>query len=420
MARIACLDLDTFFVSVERLLDPSLVGRPVVIGGDPRGRGVVTSASYEVRAYGVRSGMSAWEASRLAPHAIFRPPRHGIYGEWAARVRTIAERRTPLVQTASIDEFFLDFRGCERLWALPTDATPEDTVLRVCTLIRGDVFAETGLPCSLGIGRTRSLAKMATGKAKPAGVWLVRPGQEEAFVRPLPVRKLPGLGPVAEAALAEAGIVTLGQLLDPPAEGEGSLAAAWAARLREAMEGEPPPLAPDRPAFREHDPRGATDGSISNERTFHADLADRRLVREQVRGLVERVAWRVRQREVLARTLTLKLRYADFHTITRGTTGPPTDDERRLLERATMLLDTAWTRPAPIRLVGIQLSNLVLPGPQLALPSSRRARPAPSRAIDAVRARFGYDAIRLGAALHAEPPGLGAAAGGLAGMRRTP
>ncbi len=408
MARIACLDLDTFFVSVERLLDPSLVGQPVIVGGDPRGRGVVTSASYEVRAYGVRSGMSAWEAARMAPHAIFRPPRHGIYGDWASKVRTIAERRTPLVQTASIDEFFLDFRGCERLWERPDDPSREDTILRVCTEIRDAVRAETGLPCSLGIGRTRSLAKMASGRAKPAGVWLVRPGEEERFVRPLPVRRLPGLGPVAEAELAAAGIVTLGQLLDVPPDAPRSLAAGWAARLREVMDGEPPPLAPDRPAFREHDPRGDTGGSISNERTFHADLDDRRRVLEQVRALVERVAWRVRQREVLARTLTLKLRYSDFHTITRGTTGPPTDDERRLLERAAHLLDLAWTRRSAIRLVGIALSNLVLPGPQLALPSRPHERPPPGRAIDAVRARFGYDAIRMGAA---ESRGPGTAAG---------
>jgi nucleotidyltransferase/DNA polymerase involved in DNA repair len=238
---------------------------------------------------------------------------------------------------------------------------------------------------------------MATGRAKPAGVWLVRPGEEEAFVRPLPVRRLPGLGPVAEQQLGALGITTLGQLLDRPPEPDGSVAGAWAARLREAIEAAPVALAPDRPAFREHDPRGATDGSISNERTFHADLGDRRLVLEQVRSLVERVAWRVRQREVLARTLTLKLRYTDFHTITRGITGPPTDDERRLLERATRLLDVAWTRKAAVRLVGIALSNLVLPGPQLALPSPG-SRPPPARAIDAVRARFGYDAVRLGAA----------------------
>src|SRR5688572_12957000 len=329
MARIACLDLDTFFVSVERLLDPSLVGVPLIIGGDPRGRGVVTSASYEVRALGVRSGMSAWEAAKLAPHAVFRPGRHGVYSDYAARVRTIAERATPQVQTASIDEFFLDFRGCERLWSRPEDLTPEDTVARVCREVRDTVLAEIGLPCSLGIGRTRSLAKMASGRAKPAGVHLVRPGEEEPFVRPLPVRRLPGLGPVAEQQLGAPGITTLGELLDLPPDLDESMGVGWAARLRDAIEGAPVALAPDRPAFREHDPRGATDGSISNERTFHADLGDRRLVLEQVRSLVERVAWRVRQREVLARTLTLKLRYADFHTITRGITGPPTDDERR-------------------------------------------------------------------------------------------
>jgi DNA polymerase-4 len=398
MARIACLDLDTFFVSVERLLDPSLVGVPLIIGGDPKGRGVVTSCSYEVRTFGVRSGMSAWEAAKLAPDAVFRPGRHGVYGDYAARVRTVAERSTPLVQTASIDEFFLDFRGCERLWARPDDPTLEDTVARVCREIRDTVLAEVGLPCSLGIGRTRSLAKMASGKAKPAGVWLVRPGEEEAFVRPLPVRKLPGLGPVAASHVNAAGITTLGELLDLPSGPLRARFGGWGARLRDVMHGAPPELRPDRPAFREHDPRGAVDGGISNEHTFHADLGDRDAVWTELRALVERVAWRVRQRGVLARTVALKLRYADFHTLTRSSTGPPTDDERQLMDRVTALLDAAWTRRRALRLVGVGLSNLELPGPQLQLPARPGSRPALGVAIDAVRARFGYEAVRLGRA----------------------
>jgi DNA polymerase-4 len=272
--------------------------------------------------------MSAWEAARLAPEAVFRPGRHGVYGDYAARVKSIAERATPQVQTASIDEFFLDFRGTERLWARPGDATPEDTLARVCRDIRDTVLAEVGLPCSLGLARTRSLAKMASGRAKPAGVWLVRPGEEEAFVRPLPVRKLPGLGPVAEGHLAEAGITTLGQLLDLPPGPLRARFGHWEARIREAMYGAPPELRPDRPAFQEHDPHGSVDGGISNERTFHADLHDREAVWVQVRALVERVAWRVRQRGALARTVSLKLRYTDFHTLTRSSTGPATDDER--------------------------------------------------------------------------------------------
>jgi len=197
--RVCCLDLDTFFVSVERLLDPSLVGRPVVVGAAPGNRGVVCACSYEVRRFGVRSGMPISEAVRLAPHAVFLPPRHATYSPYAKEVRTILERYTPEVQTASIDEFFLDFRGCERLYASRADADDDATVERVVRRMRQDIQAELGLPASAGVGVTRSIAKIASGRAKPAGVVMVRRGEERDFLRPLPVRKFPGIGPVSAA-----------------------------------------------------------------------------------------------------------------------------------------------------------------------------------------------------------------------------
>lgn len=390
-ARLCCLDLDTFFVSVERLLDPSLVGKPVVVGGRPGSRGVVTSASYEVRALGVHSGMSMTEAQRLAPHAVFVPTRHDCYGPYAQRVKAVLERWAPKVQTASIDEFFLDFHGCDRLYLRPGESDADAAIERAVRSMREAIQAEVGLPASAGIGSTRAIAKMGSGRAKPAGVLMVRAGGERAFVDALPVRKFPGIGAVAEGKLVAAGIRTLGELLD----------GADFPEIRDFVaEGIDParalPLGADRPAFREHDDPEAPDGSISNERTFFADLRDRRRVEEELRALAERVAWRARRRGVRARTVTLKLRYADFETHTHGCSGPPTDAEAELIRLTRRLLAEAWTRKKAVRLLGVALSNFEAGARQL--PLFPAPRPRLGTAVDAVRERFGYDAVRVGSA----------------------
>lgn len=395
-ARICCLDLDTFFVSVERLLDPSLVGKPVVVGAAPGSRGVVTAASYEVRALGVRAGMSAAEARRLAPDAVFVPTRHGAYGGYAKSVRAILERYTPDVQTASIDEFFLDFRGCESLWRRPSDVSDDAAIVRVVGEMRAAIQAEVGLPASAGIGAARAIAKIASALAKPAGTRFVAEGSEHELVAALPVRRYPGIGPVAEARLVEAGVRTLGALLTLP---PGRLRAQFGGLADAVRAGITPApgrgLGRDRPAFREHDAPGEAVGSISNERTFRSDLGVREVDQELV-ALVERVGWRARQRQARAGTVTVKLKYADFVVVSRSRSCPPTSDEAALLAVARELVRDAWGRALRVRLVGVALSGLVGPDTQLDLPFAR-ARPAPAAAIDAVRARFGYDAIRLGA-----------------------
>jgi DNA polymerase IV len=387
-ARIACLDLDTFFVSVERLHDPSLNGKPVIVGGLPGSRGVVTSASYEARALGVRSGMSSWDASKLAPQAIWLPTRHTDYSEYSDRVRTLLEERCPVVRQASIDEFYLDLRGCEALFRLPGDTNDDATILRNLRDTRQLIQDRLGLPASIGIGSTRPIAKIASRLAKPAGVYLVPGGSERDFVSPMPVRVWPGIGPSTETRLVDAGILTLGALLDATDASFARVAAA----VRMGTEGEDQGPARDRPAFQEYDPHGLSDGSISNERTFSADVGARGVAHDQLRALVERVVWRARSRGVRARTITLRLRYADFETITRSTTCPPTDTEAVVLAAIDTLLDQAWTKPKRLRLLGVALSNLVVDS-QLPLPFGR---PTAGKAIDAVRARFGYDAIRFG------------------------
>jgi DNA polymerase-4 len=396
-ARICCLDLDTFFVSVERLLDPSLVGKPVVVGGRKGSRGVVTAASYEVRAFGVRSGMPMNEASRRAPHAVFLPTRHGVYSPWSRKVKAILERICPVVQTASIDEYYLDWYGCERMLRQIGDRDDDAAVLRTVRQLRQRIQDELGLPASVGIGATRAIAKMASRDAKPAGVFMVPLGQERAYVRDLPVRAFPGIGPVAESRLKAAGLHTLGQLVELP---PGPLLQRFQGPVCAVRQGIDPVrcagLGRDRPAFREHDPVGVDVGSISNERTFMEDPKDPASVLEQLRALSERVAWRARGRGVRARTVTLKLRWSDFHTITRSRTIPPTFDEQVIHQVALELYRAAATRDLPVRLIGVGLSKLEAPSQQLALPFDHPKRPSAGEAIDAVRERFGYDAIRLG------------------------
>ena len=393
-ARICCLDLDTFFVSVERLFRPDLIGKPVVVGALPGSRGVVTAASYEVREFGVRSGMPIADAYRLAPHAIYVSGRHRDYSEHARKVKEILERYTPIVRTASIDEYFLDFRHCEGLYRQDGDADGDATIERVVREVCQAIKTEVGLPASAGIAASRPVAKMASGVAKPAGVKMVRTGEEHAFVEPLPCRKWPGIGPVAEQQLREAGILTLGELLSVP---ETSREKSLAASVRKAVSGEAEnELGRDRPAFREHDPEGLTLGSISNESTFGHDVGDLQAIADRLCSLCERVCWRARQRNIFARTITLKLRYADFETLTRARTIKATNAEKRVLTCVKQLFRDNYDGKRQVRLLGIALSGLEEATGQLELPFDEGGRPHIGMAIDAVRERFGYDAIRLG------------------------
>lgn len=400
--RICCLDLDTFFVSVERLLDPTLEGKPVVVGGEPGSRGVVTAASYEVRRLGVRSGMSLVEAGQRAPDAIYLPTRHEIYGTHAERVREIARRFAPTVVVASIDEMFLDFSGCERLYGSAAagedggedragDAAVERAVLQLTTAI----FDETGLPSSAGIATSKAVAKVGSALAKPRGVMLVPAGVERAVLAPLPVRSFPGIGPVAEARLHAAGYRTLGDVAEAPVADLQEIFGAWAASISRGVQGlGSGDLGRERPAFAEHDPAGETAGSISNERTFREDVSDPASIEAVLCGLCERVCWRARKRGVKARTVTLKLRYADFQTLTRSHTTTATDSELELYPIVKEMLVAARTRPLPIRLLGMQLSNL---GVFEQLPLFRRNERV-GAAIDSIRARFGFGTVSLATA----------------------
>jgi DNA polymerase-4 len=390
--RLCCLDLDTFFVSVERLLTPGLEGKAVVVGALPGQRGVVTSCSYEARALGVRAGMAVSDAYRLAPHAKYLPTRHGVYGEYSARVREIAEGYTPVSQIASIDEMFLDFSGCESLYFAQGDEDGDATIERTVRRLTDDIQTRVGLPSSAGIATSRSVAKVASGAAKPRGVFLVRAGAEQGFLGPLPVRKFPGIGPVAEQRLNALGLRTLKDVMGAPLSTLKKALGAWAEPLQRACRGQGGhELGRERPAFQEHDRLGETLGTISNERTFREDVRNPSVLEAMLCALCERVCYRARKRGVKARTVTLKLRYADFETLERSRSFTPTASELEIYGVVSSLLLRHRQRRAHVRLLGVRLSNLEVER-QLRLFDDHGPV---HRAVDGVRERFGYESLRL-------------------------
>ena len=393
---MCCLDLDTFFVSVERLLDPSLRGKPVVVGGRRNGRGVVTSASYEARAFGVRSGMSIREASeRASVDTVFVPGNSEAHGDYSDRARTIVERFSPIVVAASIDEHYLDFTGCERLYRRAGDGDDDATIARVVRDMTGAIDRELGLPASAGIATSKPMAKVASGLAKPQGVLLVRAGTEADTLAPLGVRKLPGIGPVSEARLQALGIATLGQLVATPEAMLRPIFGAYTAGIQLAARGiGTDALGRERPAFREHDPRGGVAGTISNERTFAETSSD--TAGSVLSELCERVGSRARRRGVTAGHVTLKLRYSDFETLTRGRTIAPTSVDFELHRTVLELYREARTRDHPIRLLGVQIAKLRLDAVQLPLFDAGERR---GMAVDRVREKYGYHAVHVATTL---------------------
>lgn len=394
--RICCLDLDTFFVSVERLLDPSLEGKPVVVGGKPGSRGVVTAASYEVRKLGVKAGLSLIEAGKLAPDAIYLPTRHDTYGQYADRVRDIARRYAPVVVIASIDEMFLDLSGCESLYGRPGDENGDVAIERAVLDLTAAIDTELGLPASAGLATSKVMAKVASSLAKPRGVMLVPAGVEREVLAPLPVRSFPGIGPVGEAKLHAAGYQTLGQVAEAPLADLQKIFGAWAVSIQRGVQGlGSGDLGRERPAFSEHDPEGEAVGSISNERTFLEDASDPAAIESVLCGLCERVCWRARKRRIKARTVTLKLRYSDFHTITRSRTLFPTHSELELYPIVKEMFVSARTRRLAVRLLGLQLSNLGV-YEQLSLFDSHERVGV---VVDRIRERYGFSLISLGTQL---------------------
>ncbi len=339
---VAHLDLDAFFAAVEELEDPSLKTRPLVVGGDPRGRGVVATANYEARRYGIHSAMSAAEALRRCPHAVFLHARHGVYREYSRAVWATVREVVPTVERTGLDEGYLDV-GEVAADFLQARAVAE----AVQTAVR----AATSLTCSLGVASCKVVAKVASDRRKPGGIVVVPAGAEARFLAPFDVRKLPGVGPKAEERLLAAGVETV-----------GALAALDDADSRRLLPGSVGRMLRDR--ARGIDPRGlelaAERISISVENTFARDLTDRERLHDELRGMAAEVATQLQSSGQTARTVTTKLRYADFSIRSRSTSlQVGIDDAEQIGRLACQLLDRGLRdRPGALRLVGVGVSGL--------------------------------------------------------------
>jgi DNA polymerase-4 len=397
------VDMDAFFVSVEELYDPSLIGKAVVVGGRPNERGVVSAASYAARKFGVHSAMPLRTAYKLCPQAIFVDGHPERYREHSKKVYAVLRDFSPLVEMASVDEAYLDLTGTGRLYGPP---------LKAAHLLHDRMKAATRLNCSIGISASRMVAKVASDQAKPNGVLWIVPGRESAFLAPLDVRKIPGVGKVTEKNLHALGIRKVGDLAsldDAFLEqrfGKWGLALAGKSRGLDAGGWYDAEIGED-----------AGPKSISHEHTFNEDTADLGKLESTLARLSEMVGRRVREHNLLARTLQLKLRYSDFSTITRAHSLPRgTSIDTEIYREIHALFLAHWKPGAPVRLLGVNASSWAEGDEQMDLlgeDAHERWRRAFAVA-DKMRDKFGESAISLASGLrgtfrertHENPVGL--------------
>jgi len=366
------VDMDAFYASCELRSRPDLVGLPMIVGGDGS-RGVVTAATYEARKYGIHSAMPMSRAKRLCPDVVILPPDFALYTEVSAGVMAVFRDVTPLVEPLSLDEAFLDVSGAIRRMGPPA-VIAED--------IRSRVHDEQGITCSVGVASTKFVAKLASTNAKPDGLLVVPPDRVVAFLHPLPVGALWGVGEKTEEALLRLGLTTVGDTLVRAlgqASGSHLSALAWGRDPR-------PVEVPE------------AEKSIGNEETFPRDIDDPEVIRRELLRLSEKVASRLRQQGYAGRTVVLKVRFADFTTITRSRTlRSPTDVGREIYATASALLDALGLQRARLRLVGVRAEGLVDADEaprQMLLDEPELGWREAEQAVDRASARFGRGSVR--------------------------
>lgn len=374
------IDMDAFFASVEQLDDPALAGHCVIVGGRSR-RGVVSAASYEARRYGVHSAMPVFKARLKCPHAVFLPPRMTRYQDISRHIMTILADFSPLVEPLSIDEAFVDVGGCQKIYGPPPV---------VATAVKRRIRDEIGLTCSVGIAPVKFLAKIASDRDKPDGLTVIAPDQVAAFVAALPIAQVPGVGAKALARMETIGIRRLGDVAHFSEAALSRHFGKFGRRLLRLAAGcDDSPVTP-------HSPHK----SVSREQTLETDTREHEVLRRLLLGQAERVARDLRRLDLKARTVTLKLKHADFRQVSRSVTlEHPTDAAETLYLQAVRLLD-AYRLSARVRLIGVGASALTghAPPQQLDLFEKRVQREANwekvDRAVDAIAERFGSHAVK--------------------------
>lgn len=384
------VDMDAFFVSVEELYDPSLRGRPVVVGGGPNQRGVVCAASYAARKFGVHSAMPLREAGRLCPQAIFVEGHPERYREASYKVRQVLLQFTPAVEMASIDEAYLDMTGTTRLHGSPMQAADA---------LHAAMKREVGLNCSIGIATARVVAKVCSDQAKPNGMLSILPGMEAAFLAPLEIGRLPGIGQATEARLHAVGIRTLGELAQLTPERLGRSIGAGLQALIDKSKGIDAGAWYDEEVGTNGDPK-----SISHEHTFMSDERSAPALESMLARLTEMVCRRLREHQLEARKVHLKLRYSDFSTYTRmRTLERATRLDAEVLHIVQQLFRANWQAGRAVRLLGVCVGELQSASGQLELlapPQQTRLQHA-MQAVDALRDRFGETAVSLASGMSA-------------------
>jgi len=381
------VDMDAFFVSVEELFNPDLRGKPVVVGGQADQRGVVSAASYAARKFGVHSAMPLRTAARLCPHAIFVDGHPDRYREYSGKVFEVLNRFSPKVEMASIDEAYLDLTGTTRLLGPPLKAAQD---------LHDAVKTATGLNCSIGASTSRLVSKIASDQAKPNGMLWIPPGVEQEFLAPLEIRKIPGVGAKTEANLKQYGIRYIGDLarLDEPFLER--IMGKWGLALAGKSKGLDAGAYFNKEVAIDTDPK-----SISHEHTFNEDSADADLLESTLARLSQMVGRRLREHNLHARTIQIKLRYSDFTTFTRAhTLDHATQIDLDLIEHSRLLFRKNWTG-AKVRLLGVQASQLDHQEGQLDLlegDKSRKWRTALT-AVDKLRDRFGEKSVSVATGL---------------------
>ena len=381
-------DMDAFYASVEERDRPELLGKPVIVGGSPEKRGVVSAANYVARRYGVHSAMPAVTARRLCPNGVYLPPRIDYYAEVSGQIREIFERFTPLVEPLSLDEAFLDVTGSEHLFG----PAPE-----IGRQIKQAIRQELRLVVSVGVAPNKFLAKIASDLKKPDALVVVEPGQIQEFLDPLPVERLWGVGKQGSKVFERLGIRTIGQLRQWPLDSLKDRFGSSGEHLWQLAHG-----IDDRPVVPEQEAK-----SISHETTFERDISDVQVLRAWLLDLTEQVGWRLRRHRLRGRTVQLKVRFADFSLITRSQTlSEPTDITQELWQAADeMLCQRLPAGHLPVRLVGMGVSGLEESGLRQGLlfdQDQRRKQAELDTVNDQIRERFGPAALRRGSSLKQE------------------